>query len=1234
MSSKIILDVSDEDKDSMDRMDYDDDSQNTTDGGHLSGSNSSSGGSNSDSDSNSSGGNSNSSSSPFANIYRSHDRSRNACPNGMGYPSAAIYRRARLLSYLSLFYCAFYAVLAVLAGPHLYAYFIGGALLNVAINAIAVRTHLSITIHTLLFNIVQLSLGAITTLLYYSPQTPELPQSDSKLIFEHLYLINTLTTLITTCISFSNYLMSGLLLLLLNVINICTNLMLYLWFHAPKERIVQNLVLAAITSVLLFVYSSIIREDMRETANKEQRVRCLFNISSEALIIHKNGVIVDVNKTFEDLFGVRNDSILYPVPSRIHNFLPDFDTVSEQYHNNNGNNDSNGSDSNSVDSTDMMETIAVNSNGQQFAVEVKIERASLQLDDNDLVEIVSIVDTSAKRRLMKAEAINDAKINFLTTVCHEVRTPINGILASVDIVERTILNYTQREFLYCIKDSANYLLDLITAILDFSKIEAGKMELQKIEFNMITMLEETMNIVYQTAQERELEMLLIVEEDVPIIVVGDPYRVKQILLNFISNAIKCTPKGQVIVRVKLVRKEATGEPAMCINTISFEVEDSGIGIKEEHLNSLFTAFLQLDGTLPSRNVQGTGLGLCISKRLCNMMGGDIGVRSKYGSGSTFSFTSLLQSDNKTTFASVSNSLSLYNANHIMIHTNNEQFVCTPIKGFVYDKNQFICESAIKYFKMLKIELQPLAREEDLLGLLQGGGTITRCTGGQQIFIILCNEPSNIEEIKLAMKFVNDNCLVYWLLISDSRQPNVDPFFSGTLKKPIQLPGVVECLYGLQRVPIPQDMHFLLTNNRTSRPSQYRSNSSDGCSFDRHKDLNHNRSSSYSDHVAITRGLVQNNRSPRTTIENEEDQPKINTASSSIPIVEKTPNNNMPPLPVRPNFDTMMTNSSSSIGSTSSSSILIEPPTSSTQRMHPLLPHRLPLHQHQQPLFDQMSINNITNSPLNADHFKMHYSSSPGLLSSSFDSPSCTPPMFNKSQIHSGYSQSMIEPISLRISQNLANELAKVSPKILSIKSPSLSPTFEATSPPPRRMSVPTLDLDSQMDEFSRKSRSTIDRGFVDMADSTQLSKSSFRILLVEDNLVNVKVFSRILKDGGYNIDIAWNGVQGVEAFSKCYYPIIFMDCSMPDMDGYQATEIIRKREREILSVDKRYKRSFVIALTANVTPSDREKCFDVGMDDFIQKPIRSSTVILSIVDKYLKHFTEDDFYYLSNRGQS
>lgn len=233
-----------------------------------------------------------------------------------------------------------------------------------------------------------------------------------------------------------------------------------------------------------------------------------------------------------------------------------------------------------------------------------------------------------------AENANQAKSQFLANMSHEIRTPMNGIIGMTEVLLKSGLTDRQLHFAVTIKNSSDSLISIINDILDFSKIEAGRLALEKTPFNLLETITELTDVFAEQAEWKEISLKTEIDSDIPFSIEGDPVRFRQIMINLVSNALKFTEQGEIIIRAQTVASAAD------YVIIKFEIADTGIGIQPDVLQNIFDRFSQADGST-TRRFGGTGLGLAIARQLTELMGGTIGVESTYGTGSTFWFTTRL-----------------------------------------------------------------------------------------------------------------------------------------------------------------------------------------------------------------------------------------------------------------------------------------------------------------------------------------------------------------------------------------------------------------------------------------------------------------------------------------------------------------------------------------------------------------------------------------------------------------
>jgi PAS domain S-box-containing protein len=382
---------------------------------------------------------------------------------------------------------------------------------------------------------------------------------------------------------------------------------------------------------------------LAELRKSERRFRSLFEQSNDAIIIHVAGKIRDVNQRACEMLGYGKDELLTMKIKDLHpekNHKESKERVSTaktgkplqfetQFLKSDGTVLDVEVSSRSIDPRKQIIQGIVRDITDRKHAEEKLKIAYQELEKKNR-ELGHAIET-AKQMAQEAETANRAKSEFLANMSHEIRTPMNGIMGMTELALGTDLTKEQREYLKMVRVSADGLLTVINDILDFSKIESRKLELEEIEFDLRTTMENAAEMLAVKAHEAGLELTCHIDPDVSTALVGDPVRLRQVIVNLTGNAIKFTKQGGVTIHVQNEEEENTS--AM----LHISVSDTGIGIPPGKLEKIFEDFTQLDGST-TRKYGGTGLGLTISKQLVEMMGGRIWVESEPGKGSTFHFT--------------------------------------------------------------------------------------------------------------------------------------------------------------------------------------------------------------------------------------------------------------------------------------------------------------------------------------------------------------------------------------------------------------------------------------------------------------------------------------------------------------------------------------------------------------------------------------------------------------------
>lgn len=403
----------------------------------------------------------------------------------------------------------------------------------------------------------------------------------------------------------------------------------------------------------------IVKEDITDRKNaeaalreSEQKFRSIVEQSTDGITLtNEEGVLIEWNRGAEEITGLKRATVLQkPVWDVLFQVLPDDQKtpkIYEQFKDDVQTFVQTGQASwaNIFSEIELQQSNGTQRHVQQVRFPIKTKNGFMMGSVIHDITERKRSEGSLQQAWKAAEAATRAKSEFLAHMSHEIRTPLNAIIGTTNLFLNTELSPQQYDFVETARASSEALLALINDILDFSKIEAGKFELEHHPFELRKCIEESLDLLAAKATEKHLVLSYFIDENVPAIVIGDVTRVRQVLINLISNAIKFTQEGEVVVEVSGMRHQNPNDTETSQSAARYKlhvrVRDTGIGIAQQTIHRLFQSFNQVDAST-TRKYGGTGLGLAISKRLSEMMGGTMWVESEVGKGSSFQFTIMVE----------------------------------------------------------------------------------------------------------------------------------------------------------------------------------------------------------------------------------------------------------------------------------------------------------------------------------------------------------------------------------------------------------------------------------------------------------------------------------------------------------------------------------------------------------------------------------------------------------------
>ena len=750
----------------------------------------------------------------------------------------------------------------------------------------------------------------------------------------------------------------------------------------------------------------------------------------------------------------------------------------------------------------------------------------------------------------KKIALEASKVKsiFLANMPHEIRTPLNGIIGFTELLKNTDIDGEERDFVDIIKKSSENLLEIINNILDLSKIESDKIEVKEIFFSPIVEFENAVEVFAAKAAEKNIRFSFYIDPSLSNYLNGDPTKIKEVLINLLSNAIKFTPiNGEIDVEIKRVGNvDAFGR-----TKVQFSVRDNGVGISEDKLKTIFDAFSQADSTI-TRKYGGTGLGLTISSKFIAMMGGKLEVDSEVGGGSKFYFTL--------------------------------EFNESPSSEFNF-KNKFI-----------EYKCALLANEKDKKYHTRYLYDYLKYFGCDVLFFY------NYNEIKGLMYRENINFLV--LDIDYIDEGEIDDY------KNITIPGIVILKSSMQAVsskytnnyikPLYEPVNVTKLVNVLEKQKEFLPKAKDNQVVEEHKEefngeistkehnfeenIHHEKSDKIQILVAEDNDI--NRKLVKTILENHNIE--VTLANNGKEALNEVKNRK---------FDLVFMD-------------IAMPVMDGVEALHEILKHELEVGSKHTPIVA------LTANALKGDRERF--------LNEGFDEYVTKPikrsnveailqmflgDKYLKNENEQTDNENKVEEADeneekKEIEYDIEDSLKKDEEEYQENIEPTPSLRKEETNTEIKSMNV---DLKPFTKEAEHKEIEK-EPGIIEYEEKNiqvmQKESNKINVLIAEDNAINQKLIEKTLLNLGLDVDISNNGEEAVEMFKKKKYDIVFMDISMPVMDGIEATHEILAYEKE-----KALEHTPVIALTANALPGDREAFLLEGLDEYISKPLKKEDIV-------------------------